>query len=153
MTLRVTFAPFTIVTLAAVLVFGVLVPLAEVIYGISADTGKPTAHRGEAERMVSWSWREAERCLESSSLSRARAGRFVFRVEVGATGVVKSVSVLESPDYADPTSDCLIRIVRAWQFERAEKPRSIDLVFDPEQHAYDASFDPSPGSPLDAANP
>lgn len=125
------------VTIAAVLIFGVVVPVMETISGISADTGAPR----KAEGMVNRSWQDARRCLEIAGGRELAQRRFVLRASIDATGFVKSVTVIETPAYGSVANDCLIRIVRAWRFERSADERTVDLVFDPSQHAFDASFD------------
>ncbi len=131
------------VTIAAVLIFGVVVPVMETIFGISADTGAPRKDTREAEGMVNRSWQDARRCLEIAGGRELAQRRFVLRASIDATGFVKSVTVIETPAYGSVANDCLIRIVRAWRFERSADERTVDLVFDPSQHAFDASFDVS----------
>lgn len=143
MTLRVTLGPFTLVTVAAVLVFGVIIPLAESIYGVSADTGRPSRGTREAEWMVSQSWPDVQQCLELGRGGVSTDDRFVLKANIDAAGIVRSVTVVESPEVGGVLNTCLLRIVRAWRFQPSPGDRSIVLVFDPSQHAFDTSFDAS----------
>jgi len=139
MVLRIAFEPFTVITLVAVLVFGVVVPTVERTYHISADNvGRPLIER-EAEQKVQWAWNEAERCFEEDPRWMSGGGpRVVLRVTVLPSGVVYSVRVLESPAYADRLQMCLTRLVRTWRFSPAEGTRTVDVVFDPAQQAFDS---------------